>query len=225
MWRHSTRPLAGSGPISTALARCDATREDAVIGDEEILRPAVTALVARHGLADREIRRYPDGSEPVYAVGEEHVVKLYPTAAADDEVTEAHVLEFLQGRLPVPTPELIAHGEYESGWRFILMSQLPGADLSKTWEQVPEHGRDRIADEVGGMLAALHALDSTPLTGLTGPKSWSAFLADQSTKAVEQQRERKLPELWTEQIPDFLADLVADRPLRFRASHARRPGL
>jgi hygromycin-B 7''-O-kinase len=186
---------------------------DAVIGDEAVLLPAVADLAARHGLAGRELRRYPAGSEPVYAVGDRHVIKLYPTAAAEDEVTEARVLEFLQGKLPVTTPDLYAHGEYESGWHFVLMSQLPGVDLSTVWPQVPAAARDRIAEEVGGLLSALHSLDPAPLTGLVGPPNWGAFLAEQRATAVRRQRDRKLPDRWLEQIPDFLASVaLPDQP-------------
>jgi hypothetical protein len=74
---------------------------DAVIGDETIIRAAVADLAAWHGLAGREVRRYPEGSVPVYAIGDQHVIKLHPPAVAKAAITEAHVLEFLQGKLPV----------------------------------------------------------------------------------------------------------------------------
>lgn len=177
---------------------------DAVIGDETIIRPAVADLAARHGLADRALRRYPEGSVPVYAVGGQHVIKLHPPPVAEAALTEAHVLEFLHGKLPVATPALHAHGECGNGWRFLLMSQLPGEDLAKTWPQMPPGAQDRIADQVGGLLAALHALDPGPLAGLVGPENWATFLTGQRATAVARQRIVKLPKVWLEQIPEFL---------------------
>jgi hypothetical protein len=32
------------------------------------------------------------------------------------------VLDYLSGKLPVATPELLACGECENGWRYLLMS-------------------------------------------------------------------------------------------------------
>jgi hygromycin-B 7''-O-kinase len=177
---------------------------DAVIGDETILQPAVADLAARHGVAGRELRRYPGGSVPVYAVGDRHVIKLYPPDAAAAALTEAHVLEFLQGKLPVATPGLYAHGEYGGGWRFLLMSQLPGEDLAMAWPRIPSAAQDRIADEVGGLLAALHGLDPGSLAGVIGPENWATFLAGQRATAVARQREVNLADVWLEQIPDFL---------------------
>jgi Ser/Thr protein kinase RdoA (MazF antagonist) len=92
----------------------------AVVFDEEIVRPAAEDLAARLGLAGAGLRRYPGGSRPVYAVGDRRVLKLYPTVSAADSVTEARVLDYLSGRLPVATPELLAHGEYVNGWHYVL---------------------------------------------------------------------------------------------------------
>jgi hygromycin-B 7''-O-kinase len=42
------------------------------------------------------------------------------------------VLDYLSGRLSVAMPEFLAHGEHENGWRYVLMSQLPGTEVSLT---------------------------------------------------------------------------------------------
>jgi hygromycin-B 7''-O-kinase len=183
----------------------------AVVGDETIFGPAAADLAARHGLAGRELRRYPAGSSPCYAVGDQHVIKLYPALPGYNAAAEARVLEFLQGRLPVATPELHALGDYENGWRFVVMSQLPGEDLARAWPQVPPGAQDRIADEAGGLLAALHALDPGPLAGLTGPENWATFVTGQRATAVERQRQVGLPDVWLEQIPDFLESVPRPR--------------
>jgi hygromycin-B 7''-O-kinase len=130
----------------------------AVVFNEDIVRPAAADLAARLGLAGAALRRYPDGSRPVYAAGDRGVLKLYPTVSAPDGVTEARALDYLHGKLPVATPELLAHGEFENGWRYLLMSQA-----------IPRPRQDWIASEVGEMFAALHGLDPGPLRAALGP--------------------------------------------------------
>ena len=147
----------------------------AVVFDEKTVRPAAEDLAARLGLAGAALRRYPGGSRPVYAVGDRRVLKLYPTVSAPDSVTEARVLDHLSGRLPVATPELVAHGEYENGWRYVLMSQLPGIELAAAWPAIPRPHQDRIVSEAGEMLAALHGLDPGPLHAILGPADWAGF--------------------------------------------------
>jgi hygromycin-B 7''-O-kinase len=185
----------------------------AVVWDEKIVRPAAEDLAARLGLAGAELRRYPEGSRPVYAVGDRRVLKLYPTVSAPDSVTEARVLDYLCGRLPVATPELLAHGEYENGWRYVLMSQLLGTDLAAAWPVIPRPHQDRVVSQVGEMLATLHGLDPEPLHPVLGPPDWVGFLAGQHAKARERQREVKLPGRWLSQIEGFLesAPLAPDR--------------
>ncbi|MGW3010909.1 aminoglycoside phosphotransferase family protein [Streptomyces sp. NPDC001219] len=195
------------------LPRVDTDDEwDAVVPDEAVMRPGAEALCARLGIGAHPLTRFPAGSQPVYAVGRRYVLKLFPAAAADDGVTEARVLTQLQGRLPVPTPYVHDAGAYENGWRYVLMSRLRGTDLAVCWPRIPRADQDRIATEAGETLAALHALDPAPLTGLLGPGDWDAFLDRQRTTAVDRQRAHGLPEPWLEQIPAFLAAAPPSAP-------------
>ncbi|TJZ52809.1 aminoglycoside phosphotransferase family protein [Streptomyces piniterrae] len=187
------------------LPRVDTDDEwDAIVPDERVMRPGAVALCTRLGLTDVPLTRFPDGSQPVYAVGDRYVLKLFPAASAADGIAEARVLSHVQGRLPVPTPYVHDAGEFDNGWRYVLMSRLRGTDLAVTWPRVPRADRDRIATECGETLAALHALDPAPLADVLGPGDWDAFLTGQRASAVDRQRAHALPEAWLEQIPGFL---------------------
>ncbi|MFH8288193.1 aminoglycoside phosphotransferase family protein [Streptomyces sp. NPDC018059] len=177
---------------------------DRVVPDDAIMRPGAEDLCARLGLGGAPLTRYPEGSQAVYAIGDRHVLKLFPALDARDCVTEARVLGHVQGRLPVPTPELHDVGTYVNGWHYVLMSRLPGEGLATAWPRIPRADRERIITDAAQALAALHALDHEPLADVLGPRDWDAFLAGQRAGAVEQQRKRGLPESWLEQIPAFL---------------------
>ncbi|MFF7453367.1 phosphotransferase family protein [Kitasatospora sp. NPDC008115] len=177
---------------------------DTVLSDEAVMRPGAADLCARLGLGGRALERFAGGSQPVYAVGDTLVLKLYPKASAEDGVTEARVLAHLDGRLPVPTPALHDAGEYENGWRYVLMSRLRGVELAPAWAGLTARDRERITTGAGEALAALHALDPGPLTDVLGPGDWGAFTDRRRAAAVARQRERGLPEAWLERIPGFL---------------------
>ena len=146
----------------------------AVVFDEKTVRPAAEDLAARLGLAGAALRRYPGGSRPVYAVGDRRVLKLYPTCLRRTASPRPGCW-ITCGRLPVATPELVAHGDYENGWRYVLMSQLPGIELAAAWPAVPRPHQDRVVSEAGEMLAALHGLDPGPLHAILGPADWAGF--------------------------------------------------
>ncbi|MDO0917574.1 aminoglycoside 3'-phosphotransferase/choline kinase family protein [Streptomyces sp. DT2A-34] len=184
---------------------------DAVVPDEKVMRAGAEDLCARLGLAGLPLTRFPDGSQPVYAVGDEHVLKLFPGAAARDGIAEGRALSHVQGQLPVPTPRVHDAGPYENGWRYVLMSRLRGENLAGAWDRVPRADRERLVAEIGEALAVLHALDAAPLEDVLGPGDWGAFVDRQREGAVERQRERGLPAAWLEQIPEFLASVPLPR--------------
>ncbi|MGW6914379.1 phosphotransferase family protein [Kitasatospora sp. NPDC054939] len=188
---------------------------DAIVPDETVMRPGAEDLLARLGLGGAPLERFAGGSQPVYAVGGEHVLKLFPAASAEDGIAEAAVLAHVQGRLPVPTPEVRESGPYVNGWRYVLMSRLRGDELAGVWTELAQADRERLVTEAGETLAALHALDPAPVADVLGPGDWSAFLERQRAGAVERQRQRDLPDEWLEQIPDFL-DSVALPSTRHR---------
>ncbi|WP_030661185.1 hypothetical protein [Streptomyces cellulosae] len=65
---------------------------DAVVPDERPMRAGAEDLCVRLGLAGEPLTRFSEGSQPVYAVGDDLVLKLFPTAAAQHGVTEGRVL-------------------------------------------------------------------------------------------------------------------------------------
>ncbi|GAA0261137.1 aminoglycoside 3'-phosphotransferase/choline kinase family protein [Saccharothrix mutabilis subsp. mutabilis] len=135
----------------------------------------------------------------MYAVGERHVLKLFPAVHLDEVATERDVLEAVHGKLPVPTPELFAAGEF-GGWGFVHMERLRGDVVKDVWPALDGPGRNGIARQVGEALSALHAVESP----VRAPADWGAFVHDQTTACVARQVSRGLAPAWVEQIPGFL---------------------
>lgn len=174
---------------------------DALCDDDAALARGVTALCAQHGLGGRPVVRYDSGSLPVYAVGTEHVLKLFPPGEGDHASIEARSLRTVHGALPIPTPRLLAKDTVD-GWHCLLMTQLRGRRLVDMWTELSQAEHDRFADELGASIAALHAIDTTALADYT--PHWQEFLPAQRASAVERQRERQLDAFWLERLPEFL---------------------
>ncbi len=168
----------------------------------DALLARVAAIAQRHGLGDGPARRYDSGSLPVFALGTRHVLKLYPAPERAHAQVESRVLGFVAGRLPLPTPRLVASGEADDG-SYLLMTQLRGRRLVEVWPQLTPAERERLCRDVGEAVAALHALDSRPLADLP-PPHWADFVPAQRRQAVERQRACGLTAAWLEQIEPFL---------------------
>lgn len=170
-----------------------------LLDDDAALAPAVAAIGQRHGLAGVATRRYDSGSLPVYALGDAHVLKLFPPDEEAHALIEQRALVAVDGRLPVPTPRVVASGDLD-GWPYLLMTQLHGTRLVDAWPALEASARDRLADDLGAAVAALHALDGAAL----GAVPWHTFVTTQREGAAARQRERGLEERWVEQIDAFL---------------------
>ena len=178
----------------------------AISRDEAALRPGVERLCQQLGVDASRLARNAAGSRPVYAAGD-LVLKLFPPVAGwPGRRVEAGVLAAVQDRLPIPVPQVHAAGEHD-GWGYVLMSRLPGVPLDTVWDQVPTRDRDRLADQLGETIAALHQVPP-PRIDNWWPTDWPAFVARQRAQCVSEQRALGLPTTWADQIPGFL-DAVA----------------
>ncbi|SIS20006.1 hygromycin-B 7''-O-kinase [Microbispora rosea] len=177
----------------------------AVRRDESRLGPAVSALLEHLGLGGERVERFADGSLPVYAVGDRHVLKLYPEVYLPEEYdTELTVLRAVEGRLPIPTPRVMG-AEHLEGWSYILMTRLRGESLAGAWPHIPRDDRMELAAIVGETLAALHSVSSSPaVDAAVGPPDWDGFLRTRRQECVAHHRADGLDEVWLAQIPGFL---------------------
>jgi hygromycin-B 7''-O-kinase len=168
---------------------------EAVVFDEKIVRPAVEDLATRLGLPDAELRRYPEGSRPVYAVGDRRVLKLYPTVSApDSEVGE--MLAALHGLDPEPLCGILGPAD----WAAFLTGQRATAVERQHEVRLP----DLWLSQIEGFL------ESVPLT----PRRERVLL---HTELI---REHLVvnPGTWTlSGMLDFETALIGDRAYEFGA--------
>jgi hygromycin-B 7''-O-kinase len=197
--RSTTRPYRSRVPNDSLPEAGTEAQFATVRHDEARLRPGVLAPCHRLGQRGVDVTRFPDGSLPVYAVGDRLVLKLYPPISQEHWQIEDGVLRTIDGRLPVPTPRVEQAGEF-GDWRYVLMTRLRGEPLTEVWPRTGEQDRDRLATELGIALAALHQIT----IGTLGPPDWQHFLADQRAGCVARQRARGLSVRWATQIPEFL---------------------
>src|SRR4051812_8231251 len=97
------------------------------------LTEGVAALARRHGWSGLALAPFATGSLPVFALGDEVVLKLYPPPYRDDFTCESRVLTHLGGR--VACPSVLAAGEHE-GWCYLAMTRLEGRPLAALWSEL-----------------------------------------------------------------------------------------
>ncbi len=155
------------------------------------------------------VTRFPTGSVPVFAVGDEHVVKLFPQRERAFYETERAALRRIDGNLPIPTPRVLAAGE-RGDWLYIVMTRLHGNSLAETWPTIELPDRLRLMREVGAALAALHATPTHDLALLT--VDWPRFMDAQRASCRERQLAKGLASPWADGVDDYLARWMPSDP-------------
>ena len=158
-------------------------------------------IAADHGLTPL-LTRFASGSVPVFSVGAEHVIKLFPADEERHFRVEVAALARIAGGLSVPTPRLVASGERD-GWWYVAMTRLHGLELADVWPSIPPADRVVLVRQAGRAISELHALPTDDLEALDA--DWGAFVAGQLASSVSRQAARGLGAPWLDQIEPFLA--------------------
>ncbi|MCB2154478.1 aminoglycoside 3'-phosphotransferase/choline kinase family protein [bacterium] len=166
-------------------------------------RPAMRAICDRHGIEAKELVPLTPSSLIVFRAGDRAVVKLFPPCCEKEFTVESKALELLSGRAEVPTPRLIATGELE-GWPYVVMERIAGRLLSDAWPEIAAADRERLAEDLGRCIRAMH---DSPADDLPRPGggSWEEMQARFQDAALARHRASSAPREWIDALPEFLA--------------------
>jgi len=164
--------------------------------------PTVVDAIRRDLSLGTGMVRYSLGSVPVFAVGDQHVVKLFPQAQRSYWDAERAVLPHIESLLPIPTPRLVAAGDH-GAWLYLVMTRLPGRSLAEAWPEIGIGERPALIREVGEALAALHAIRSDEIAPVA--IDWPGFMEAQRASCRDRQLATRLPLPWVDAVDDFLA--------------------
>ena len=148
------------------------------------------------------LQQVSEGTVLVALLDSDRVLKLYPPFLHDHFVFERAALAQLHGQLALPTPALLASGEYQ-GWPYILMSQLPGVPLVQHWAALPAGIQCQLLGQIGALTAQVQTLPVGALRDLAPP--WPEFLQGQRERCHARQQRTGLPAHLLAQLDTFLA--------------------
>ncbi len=193
--------------------------------DYEAMRPdahlwllVMQVICQRHGLPAEKLVRFGDGTDTafgstiVFAVDEQHVIKLYPPYWRRLFEADLTVAEHVSGKLSIMTPEICASGALD-GWPYLVMSRLQGIYLTALWDTLGETEQLRLVAELAEVLAQLHALPTHDLPLLEA--NWPEFVTTRMNGCVQRHQEQGVPEPWLKQIRRYLASVAPFYPSNF----------
>lgn len=168
--------------------------------------PALEVICERHGLGPVG-PRFTAGSRPVFPSGDA-VVKLYPAVDADAFDNETRVLNAVEGRLPLATPEVQQTGTIDT-WSYLVMSRVPGLPLRDVDGPVADAS---LFQTLGQATAELHGLD----VDLPGP-DWPRWVETRQRGCAAWHRGRGASDEWCARIDPYLDAWVPTLPCEGRS--------
>ena len=162
---------------------------------------AAHQILEQHGLAHLPLAIINEGSNIVFGIGSDRILKIFVPALRDQFESEKLVLNHIYGKLSILTPKLEHVGELD-GWPYLIMSRIEGRTLEGLWEKLPFENKVSLIRKLGNLIREVHSI---PTNGLESIDShWASFLENQIVNCAERHRSLNLPVTMVDGIPAYL---------------------
>jgi hygromycin-B 7''-O-kinase len=175
----------------------------------DILKKIAKEILSQHQLPEDSLTLFSEGTNIVFACGNNRVIKIYPPFHQDQFQSELLVLQHLQGKLSVKTPRVEYDGKIYD-WPYIVMTQLKGTPLESLWDTMNFDNKSIIIRELGALIHEVHSLSTDGLEAIDC--HWDKFIDAQINHCVEQHKSTHLSEKLIQQIPTYLESIKTNLP-------------
>lgn len=172
----------------------------------DIVENALYNIIQKHRLP-AGILNALEGTNIVYALGNESVIKIYPPIHKEHYLSESLVLKNLQGKLSIKTPILEYEGEI-SGWPYVVISRIKGSSLEGLWENLEYSNKIIIIRELATLIREVHSLPTEGLEVIDC--HWPEFIKKQINHCQVQHQNTHLSECLIQQMFAYLEPIKED---------------
>ncbi len=195
--------------------------------DARLWSPYVRQVCRRLGFDCQDVNPGVTGTFPTFIAGpgtpgtnpaQASVVvkffgKLYD--GAESCVVERVMGQFCrQAALPISSPSILAAGQLEEDWKYLIFEGVPGLSIGEVRPQLSAHAWGGVAAHMGQFMRALHTRSAGEMPCQPGARfgqgwqSFTAFLAGQlKICTANHLKWHDLPEGLTDQIPGYVLPL------------------
>ena len=167
----------------------------------DVVEAVAREIIERHQLPAAPLKLFSEGTNLVFAYGENTVIKIFPPCHRDQFKSDFLVLKHLQDKLSIETPTVQYEGEI-FGWPYIVMTQLDGTLLETLWDKMDHDNKVIILRELGALIREVHVLPTLGLEDIDC--HWEQFIHNQINLCVEHHRSVGLPNPLLEQISSYI---------------------
>ena len=177
--------------------------------------PALARLQREFDLPDGQWGKIPKGSNALFALGDDIIVKLVPPNWRRQGDKELLVTPMLEDRLSLKTPKLIGGGEIDN-WVFVISTRLSGTPLADIWPTLPREQKRSIMVQTGEVLRELRAVPFAEDIAIR--VNWPAYIDGLISACVARHQRRNMPADLVSQVLPYIesaGDFTAPGEARF----------
>jgi hygromycin-B 7''-O-kinase len=168
----------------------------------ELWKDAVMELCTKHHLPHHDFHAYTDGTNLIASLADLYIVKIFPPFLRHQWDSEYRVLKNLNNKLHIPVPELLAHGETENKWVYVILTKLHGVTMESVWGEISLEDKKRLLFQMGQIMQQVHSLPVDDLHDL--PPQWDTFFLEQIQKCKERHIKLNAPDWLTNEIENYV---------------------
>lgn len=120
--------------------------------------PVLNHLQQQFQLSENTWEKIPQGSNALFGLGSDVIVKLVPPNWRRQGNKEIVVAPLLEGKLSLQTPRLIGSGEIDH-WIFVISQRLNGVLLADVWPSLDLEQKRLIMIQTGQVLRELRTVN------------------------------------------------------------------
>ena len=171
---------------------------------------AIRETCLLHAISAEHLIPFPDGSNLIAACDNKYVVKIFPPFHRHQWESEYRVLEHLHEKVTIPIPGLIAHGERDDQWTYLIITLLPGVTLESIWVTCSTEEKKHLLECIGKMMKEVHAVAIGDLVTLQ--PAWNEFLNHQLKNFAQRHRRLGMPDWFLEGSVTYVQEAISLLP-------------
>lgn len=179
--------------------------------------PVLGHLQQVFGLPGDQWKPIPEGSNALFQLGDDVIVKLVPPNWRRQGDKELIVAPLLDGKLSLETPRFIGGGDVDN-WVFVISSRLHGTSLAAVWPSLDMDNKHAIMLQVGKLMRELRAI--TFDADIAIRVEWEQYIGTLVSACLARHQRKAMPVHLAEQVMPYL-DAAGNfpRPGQLRLIH------
>ncbi|CAM4162752.1 phosphotransferase family protein [Shewanella denitrificans] len=182
----------------------------------EFWLPTIEVILSQHQLAKKTVLRISNGSNALFDIDNEYILKLVPPNWDYQGISEVTSLTLLNlanhsENLSLAVPKMIGFGRVDN-WFYVIMTKLKGLSMATVWPDLNTAQKLPLVKQLGQFMTELHQITSTqaftpdPRLSVDWPEYIKGLISDSVPRHA---RKGVSPELVT-QISDYLQAADSD---------------